>query len=127
MQGGAPGPQTADLADRWDLYPRVSIRHSACPDSASWLYLYVYNYSGLYLFQPDGTRPGLAQMGMALAESGPEGTRAATAEYIQGMARELRTMAAKVDMGFLAYLLSMVEQEAQRAVREAQPGGPAER
>jgi hypothetical protein len=54
---------------------------------------------------------------------------AATAEYVQGMAKELRVMAAKVDLGFLAYLLSMVEQEAQRStttddlLRGGRPGG----
>jgi hypothetical protein len=52
---------------------------------------------------------------MALADPEQENTVAATADYIQGMARELRLMAAKADLGFLAYLLSMVEQEAQRA------------
>jgi hypothetical protein len=31
------------------------------------------------------------------------------------MARELRTIAVKSDLGFLAYLLSMVEQEAETA------------
>jgi hypothetical protein len=41
-----------------------------------------------------------------LADAGQENTVAATAEYVQGMAKELRVMAAKVDLGFLAYLLS---------------------
>ncbi len=68
---------------------------------------------------------GLSKRCIALAESGPEDTRAATAEYIYGMARELRAMAAKVDLGFVAYLLSMVEQEAQRSTGpQAPPGGP---
>lgn len=39
-------------------------------------------------------------------------TAVETAQYIGGMARELRALAAKSDLGFLAYLLSMVEQEA---------------
>jgi hypothetical protein len=37
-----------------------------------------------------------------------------TAKYISGMARELRELAVKSDLGFLAYLLSMVEQEAEQ-------------
>lgn len=41
-------------------------------------------------------------------------TRADTAEYIEGMARELETLAADADLGFLAYLLAMVAQEARR-------------
>ena len=66
---------------------------------------------------------------MALADPEQENTVAATADYIQEMARELRLMAAKADLGFLAYLLSMVEQEAQRAttvddlVEGSRPGG----
>ena len=43
------------------------------------------------------------------AEGG--GSAADTAEYIGTIAKELRVMAAKADLGFLAYLLSMVEQE----------------
>jgi len=46
------------------------------------------------------------------------GTRAETAEYIQGMARELETLAADADLGFLAYLLAMAAQEAQRLANE---------
>ena len=46
------------------------------------------------------------------------GTRAETAEYIQGMARELETLAADADLGFLAYLLAMVAQEAHRLAGE---------
>jgi hypothetical protein len=42
-------------------------------------------------------------------------TSAETARYIGGMARELRGIAAKAELGFLAYLLSMVEQEADTA------------
>ena len=49
-------------------------------------------------------------------------TRADTAEYIEGMARELETLAADADLGFLAYLLAMVAQEARRlADRKAEP------
>ena len=35
-----------------------------------------------------------------------------TAQYISVLAHELRVMAAKADLGFLAYLLAMVEDEA---------------
>jgi hypothetical protein len=42
-------------------------------------------------------------------------TSVETARYIGGMARELRGIAVKSDLGFLAYLLSMVEQEADTA------------
>jgi len=41
-----------------------------------------------------------------------------TAKYIGGMARELRSLAAGAELGFLVYLLSMVEQEA-----DATPAG----
>ncbi len=49
-------------------------------------------------------------------------TAVETAQYIGGLARELRALAAKSDLGFLAYLLSMVEQEAdiESADRAAQ-------
>jgi hypothetical protein len=40
-----------------------------------------------------------------------------TAQYIEGMAKELRILAAREDLGFLAYLLSMVEQEARRTTK----------
>ncbi len=36
-----------------------------------------------------------------------------TARYIAALARELRTLAAKADLGFLAYLLAMVEDDAE--------------
>jgi hypothetical protein len=42
-----------------------------------------------------------------------------TAEYIAGLAKELRAMAAKADLGFLAYLLAMVEQEAEGAAKSS--------
>ncbi|MEJ0013632.1 MAG: hypothetical protein WDM94_13645 [Bauldia sp.] len=45
-------------------------------------------------------------------------TAVETAQYIGGMARELRALAAKSDLGFLAYLLSMVEQEADLEGRD---------
>ncbi|MCX5515508.1 hypothetical protein C3941_07350 [Kaistia algarum] len=37
-----------------------------------------------------------------------------TAEYVGRMASELRLISAKADLGFLAYLLGMVEEEASR-------------
>jgi hypothetical protein len=40
-----------------------------------------------------------------------------TARYIEQLARELRDMAAAADIGFLAYLLGMVEGEAAATVR----------
>ena len=50
------------------------------------------------------------------------GSPAHTAEYIGTIAKELRVMAAKADLGFLAYLLGMVETEgAETARRLSQP------
>jgi hypothetical protein len=40
-----------------------------------------------------------------------------TARYIGGLARELRALAAKADLGFLAYLLAMVEDDAEATAR----------
>jgi hypothetical protein len=37
-----------------------------------------------------------------------------TAEYVGRMAAELRVISVKADLGFLAYLLGMVEEEASR-------------
>ena len=45
------------------------------------------------------------------------GAASETAQYIEGMAKELRILAAREDLGFLAYLLSMVEQEARRMTK----------
>ena len=42
---------------------------------------------------------------------------AETANYIGGLAKELRGLAAKADLGFLAYLLSMVEDDAVATAR----------
>jgi hypothetical protein len=39
------------------------------------------------------------------------------ASYIETMAKELRAMAASADLGFLAYLLSMVEDDAADTLR----------
>ena len=41
-----------------------------------------------------------------------------TARYIQRMAKELRSMAVESNLGFLAYLLSMVEDDAAATVRQ---------
>ena len=41
-----------------------------------------------------------------------------TAQYIAVLAHELRTMAAKANLGFLAYLLAMVEDEATANARK---------
>ncbi len=41
-----------------------------------------------------------------------------TAQYISLIARELRTLAAKANLGFLAYLLAMVEDEAAASVQK---------
>ena len=40
-----------------------------------------------------------------------------TAEYIEGLARDLRRLAADSNLGFLAYLLAMVEDDAAATVR----------
>jgi len=60
---------------------------------------------------------------MASARSELKTTTADTAQYIGGMAKELRALAAKSELGFLAYLLAMVEQEAEKA---SQSGGLVE-
>lgn len=52
------------------------------------------------------------------AESAP----AETAHYIAGMAKELRGLAAKAQLGFLAYLLAMVEQDAGEMARRLSKG-----
>ena len=49
-------------------------------------------------------------MALTKLPSQPSGEDAA--QYIAAIARELRSVAAKADLGFLAYLLSMVEDEA---------------
>jgi hypothetical protein len=41
-----------------------------------------------------------------------------TARYIQRMAKELRTLAIESELGFLAYLLSMVEDDAAATARQ---------
>ena len=50
--------------------------------------------------------------------SPPSGASAVeTTDYIGGIARELRGMALKADLGFLAYLLAMVTDEAEAISR----------
>ncbi len=46
----------------------------------------------------------------------PDGEEAA--QYIAALAHELRTVAARADLGFLAYLLAMVEDEAVAATKQ---------
>ena len=46
-----------------------------------------------------------------------------TAEYIEGLARDLRRLAAAADLGFLAYLLAMVEDDAGATARRLANGG----
>jgi len=41
-----------------------------------------------------------------------------TATYIENLAKELRLMAAESKLGFLAYLISMVEEEARNTARQ---------
>jgi hypothetical protein len=40
-----------------------------------------------------------------------------TARYIAGIAKELRALAAGADLGFLSYLLAMVEEDANATAR----------
>ncbi len=49
---------------------------------------------------------------MDLKQDGEPSGVAETARYINNMARELRVLAVRADLGFLAYLLSMVEDDA---------------
>jgi hypothetical protein len=55
---------------------------------------------------------------METIEPAPPRTVRDTAYYIEKLAKELRTMAAESNLGFLAYLLSMVEEEAGTAARQ---------
>jgi hypothetical protein len=47
---------------------------------------------------------------------------AETARYIASLARDLREMAKRADLGFLAYLLAMVEDEAETTASRAPRG-----
>ena len=55
---------------------------------------------------------------MVLTNSPLQSDGEETAQYISVLAHELRTMAAKADLGFLAYLLAMVEDEAAASARK---------
>jgi hypothetical protein len=57
-----------------------------------------------------------ARMELTKPPYGPDGEE--TAQYIAVLAHELRIMAARVDLGFLAYLLAMVEDEATASVKK---------
>jgi hypothetical protein len=54
---------------------------------------------------------------MSSQESEPRPDAADTARYIGGLAREMRALAVKADLGFLAYLLAMVEDDAEATAR----------
>lgn len=54
---------------------------------------------------------------MALVPPTPVTSAVDTTEYIGGITRELRGMALKADLGFLAYLLAMVADEAEAVTR----------
>jgi hypothetical protein len=56
---------------------------------------------------------------MTSAGLGPKADPRDVARYIEHMARELRTLAAGADLGFLAYLLAMVEDEGSNAARKS--------
>ncbi len=45
-------------------------------------------------------------------------TAAETAAYIAALAKELRTLAAKANLGFLSFLLAMVADDAEASARE---------
>jgi hypothetical protein len=49
--------------------------------------------------------------GKELTQSQDGSAASDTAQYIEGMAKELRILAAKGDLGFLAYLPSMVSRK----------------
>jgi hypothetical protein len=55
---------------------------------------------------------------METTDPAPVRTARDTASYIERLAKELRAMAAESDLGFLAYLLSMAEEEAGNVVRQ---------
>ena len=46
----------------------------------------------------------------------------ATAQYIETLAKDLKRLAAAADLGFLAYLLAMVEDDAGATVRRLGQG-----
>jgi hypothetical protein len=52
-----------------------------------------------------------------MADTGAQRDVGDTARYIEHLAKELRTLAAQSDLGFIAYLLGMVEDEASTTAR----------
>jgi hypothetical protein len=54
---------------------------------------------------------------MIEAQRNSGATPADTSDYIGGIAKELRAMAAKANLGFVAYLLAMVADEAEATTR----------
>jgi hypothetical protein len=50
--------------------------------------------------------------------AGPPRDARDTAVYIQRMAKELRALAVEAELGFLAYLLAMVEDDAEATVHQ---------
>jgi hypothetical protein len=58
---------------------------------------------------------------------GPKPAAAETADYIRVMSAELRGLAARADLPFLAYLLAMVEDDAQATARRLAGNRSAER
>ena len=58
---------------------------------------------------------------MSLHSKIPEpGDARATAQYIEAMAKDLKALAATSGLGFLSYLLAMVQAEAATTVTRAQ-------
>jgi hypothetical protein len=57
----------------------------------------------------------IIDMGSVGPQSPP--TTRETADYLERLARELRAIAAQSDLEFLAYLFSMVEEDAAATVR----------
>ncbi len=55
---------------------------------------------------------------MDLSNPVPQPESEEAAQYIGALSHELRTMAAKANLGFLAYLLGMVEDEASAVLQK---------
>ena len=66
-------------------------------------------------------------MTMDIKSGLPESLRDAreTAQYIEALAKDLRRLAAAADLGFLAYLLAMVEDDAGATARRLTAGDMA--
>jgi hypothetical protein len=71
------------------------------------------------------TPRGNRQAGMESIDPPTTVGAADTALYIAGLAKELRGLASKADLGFLSYLLSMVESEAEETVKRLSDEGRA--